>query len=173
MPQQITRTLPEIWYADTIWGKPIANDNTLFEIMSLQVFQAGLGWKLILNKRDGFRKAFCDWSISAVACFSPVDVARLLINPAIIRNRIKVQATIYNAQRLLEIQQIHGSFTHWFYDVLEGNSYQVLQKELSLNFKFIGPELCRMWLMAAGRITMSEGDSCRPSRTPAYANHVL
>jgi DNA-3-methyladenine glycosylase I len=171
-PERI-RTIPEMWYADTIWGHVVNSDDALFEIMSLQVFQAGLGWKLILNKRDGFRHAFSNWSIPAVASFGPDDLARLLSDSAIIRNRVKVQATIFNAQQLLAIQQVHGSFTHWFYNVLEGNSYLVLQKALGSHFKFMGPELCRMWLMAVGRITMSEGDIYRPSGTPVYTGLSL
>lgn len=173
MSQERILTIPERWYSDTIWGNVVATDDSLFEIMSLQVFQAGLGWKLILNKRDGFRHAFSNWSIPGVACFGPDDLARLLNDSAIIRNRMKVQATIFNAQQLLQIQQDHGSFTHWLYHVLEGNSYPALQRELSSTFKFMGPELCRMWLMAVGRITMSEGDIYRPSGTPAYAGQLL
>jgi DNA-3-methyladenine glycosylase I len=173
MSQLKIRTISEKWYSDTIWGKPIVADDTLFEIMSLQVFQAGLGWKLILNKREGFRNAFHNWSIPAVARFGPNEEERLLSDSAIIRNRLKIRATVYNARQVLEIQQLHGSFTHWFYDLLEGNSYPALQRELGALFKFMGPELCRMWLMAAGRITMSEGDSYRPSGTPSYAEQLL
>ncbi len=173
MAQKKILTIPELWYSDTIWGKPITSDDTLFEIMSLQVFQAGLGWKLILNKREGLRIAFRNWNIPAVAHFGPSDEERLLSDSAIIRNRLKIRAIVYNAQQVLSIQQVHGSFTRWFYDVLEGDTYPALQRELGSLFKFMGPELCRMWLMAVGRITMSEGDIYRPSGTPAYAGKLL
>ncbi len=173
MSQQKTRTALEAWYSDEIWGKQICTDNTLFEIMSLQVFQAGLGWKLILSKRDGFRKAFRNWNIPVVAQFGQDDIDRLTTDPSIIRNKVKIKACVFNARHLIEIQKIHGSFVHWFYDVLEGNLYPPLQKELRSHFKFMGPELCRMWLMASGRITMAEGDSYRPPGTPAYLGRPL
>ena len=172
MSQKETTTIPERWYSDTIWGKRVVADDTLFEIMSLQVFQAGLGWRLILNKRDGFRIAFHNWSIPAVAHFGPDAVERLLNDPLIIRNRSKIHATVHNARQVLEIQRVHGSFTHWFYEVLGGNSYPTLQRELGSLFKFMGPELCRMWLMAVGRISMSEGNIYRPPGTPAYEGRL-
>ena len=95
MSQQKTRTALEVWYSDEIWGKQICTDHTLFEIMSLQVFQAGLGWKLILSKRDGFRKAFRNWNIPVVAQFGQDDIDRLTADPSIIRNKVKIKACVF------------------------------------------------------------------------------
>ncbi|MFQ6026561.1 MAG: DNA-3-methyladenine glycosylase I [Dehalococcoidia bacterium] len=150
------------WYVNTIWGKRVDDDNSLFEVMSLQVFQAGLTWKMILDKRDGFRAAFADWDIGTVAAMGPRDVETLRRNPSIIRNRRKIQATIENARTVQELRAKHGSFCTWFYDTLPGNEYPDLQKELRATFSFMGPEISRMWLMAAGRITRDEGDKYRP-----------
>ena len=77
------------WYVNTIWGKRVDDDNILFEVMSLQVFQAGLTWMMILNKRDGFREAFANWDIKTVAAMGSVDVETLRANAGIIRNRLK------------------------------------------------------------------------------------
>ena len=129
------------------------DDNTLFEVMSFQLFQARLTWKMILDKRDGFRAAFADWNIKIVAAMGPEDVEALRNNAGIIRNRLKIQATIENARTAQNLQTEHGSFCTWFYDILEGNTYPNLQKELRGTFKFMGPEISRMWLMASGRIT--------------------
>ena len=150
------------WYVNTIWGKRVDDDDLLFEVMSLQVFQAGLTWRMILNKRDGFRSAFDNWSISTVAGFGPAEVESLRNDPGIIRNRLKIQATVDNARTVLSLQSEHGSFCNWFYDVLEGTEYPAIQKTLRSMFKFMGPEISRMWLMASGRITREEGDKYRP-----------
>ena len=150
------------WYVNTIWGKRVDDDALLFEVMSLQVFQAGLTWRMILNKRDGFRSAFDNWSISTVAGFGPAEVESLRNDPGIIRNRLKIQATVDNARTVLSLQSEHGSFCNWFYDVLEGTEYPAIQKTLRGMFKFMGPEISRMWLMASGRITREEGDKYRP-----------
>ena len=150
------------WYRNTIWGRRMDDDNTLFEVMSLQVFQAGLTWKMILDKRDGFRAAFAHWDIDSVAAMGPGDVEGLRSNPGIVRNRLKIQAVIENARTVKKLQAKHGSFCTWFYDRLPGTAYPNLQKELRGTFKFMGPEISRMWLMASGRITREEGDKYRP-----------
>ncbi len=151
------------WYSNTIWGRRIEDDTTLFEVMSLQVFQAGLTWKMVLDKRDGFRRAFADWQIENVADMGPQHVESLLLDDAIIRNRLKIEAIIENARRVEDLRGEHGSFCKWFYDVLPGQEYPALQRELRGRFKFMGPEISRMWLMAAGRITREEGDKYRPA----------
>lgn len=150
------------WYVNTIWGKRLDDDNSLFEVMSLQVFQAGLTWKMILNKRDGFRAAFANWDIDAVAAMGPEDLETLRNNADIIRNRLKIQATIENARTIQKLRAQYGSFCSWFYDTLPGDEYPNLLKELRGAFSFMGPEISRMWLMASGRITREEGDKYRP-----------
>ena len=150
------------WYVNTIWGKRVSDDDILFEVMSLQVFQAGLTWRMILNKRDGFRSAFGGWNIETVAGYGPAEVEALRNDSGIIRNRLKIQATVDNARAIVDLKSEHGSFCNWFYEVLEGSEYPALQKMLRNNFKFMGPEISRMWLMASGRITREEGDKYRP-----------
>jgi len=150
------------WYVNTIWGKRTDDDNSLFEVMSLQVFQAGLTWQMILAKRDGFRAAFANWDIETVAAMGSRDVDALRNNAGIIRNRLKIQATIENARTVQNLQATHGSFCTWFYEILPGSAYPALQKELRSAFKFMGPEISRMWLMASGRISREEGDKYRP-----------
>ena len=151
------------WYINTIWGRRIAEDDALFEIMSLQVFQAGLTWKMILNRRDAFRSAFYNWNIKKVAACGHSEIEGMCQNPAIIRNRLKIQGIIENALTILTIQSEHTSFCNWFYNVIPGKDYPTLWKILHKKFKFMGPEISRMWLMAAGRISREEGDKYRPT----------
>ncbi len=140
------------WYATTVWGKKISDDNRLFEIMSLQIFQAGLTWKLILTRWDAFHKAFKGWQIDNVASLGNNDIETLVNDISIIRNRKKIESCVENARRIQIIQKQHGSFCHWFYNELEGNDLEQNQKTLKKTFKFVGPEISRMWLMASGRI---------------------
>ena len=140
------------WYVKEIWGKRIFDDNGLFEVMSLQVFQAGLTWKMILLRRDAFRKAFGGWEIDSVANLSSRDVENLMKDESIIRNKKKIEACITNARVVQGLQASHESFCRWFYDVLDGENLPALQRILRKTFSFVGPEIARMWLMAAGRI---------------------
>ncbi len=149
------------WYRNEIWGKQAQDDDALFEVMSLQVFQAGLTWNMVLAKRDAFREAFLGWEIDAVANLAPPAVETMLKDPAIIRNRKKVEACVHNAEVVKELQQKHGSFCGWFYGhsgegSLQGDDLAGLQKQLKATFKFMGPEIARMWLLASGRIDKSE-----------------
>jgi DNA-3-methyladenine glycosylase I len=140
------------WYANEVWGKRVDDDDALFENMSLQVFQAGLSWHMILARRDAFREAFHGWRIDRVAEMGPDSVDKLVKDASIIRNRMKIEACISNAQAVQEIRAENGSFCGWFYDVLEGDELALLQKSLRARFKFMGPEIARMWLMSSGRI---------------------
>ena len=151
-PKRTDQELLDQWYSREVWGKRVSDDDALFEIMSLQVFQAGLTWRMILARRDKFRQAFSGWDIGAVAAMGPANVESLLHDSAIIRNRKKIEACIENARIIQEIQRRHGSFCRWFYDGLEGQDLAPLQRTLRSTFKFMGPEIARMWLMASGRI---------------------
>ena len=144
------------WYATDIWGKRVERDDELFEIMSLQIFQAGLNWRMILARRDAFRRAFQGWRIAEVAGMDSSSVDRLLQDASIIRNRKKIEACIANARIAQGVQQTHASFCNWFYHVLEGDNLGDLQRTLRSTFKFMGPEIARMWLMACGRIPAEE-----------------
>ncbi len=141
------------WYASTVWGKRVFEDDKLFGLMSLQIFQAGLSWRLILERWDAFHKAFMGWRIDKVASFGPKEIQQLMKDKSIIRNRMKIEACIKNARIIQNIQKEYGSFCNWFYEELEGNDLGKLQNNLMKTFKFVGPEIARMWLMASGRIT--------------------
>ena len=140
------------WYVTEIWGKRVDDDDALFEVMCLQVFQAGLAFRMVLARRDAFRKVFHGWRVSEVARMGPGSVDRLRQDASIIRNRAKIEACIANARAVEEIQREHGSFCRWFYDVLEGDDLAALQSTMRGTFRFMGPEIARMWLMASGRI---------------------
>ena len=155
------------WYSTEIWGKRAEDDDALFEVMSLQVFQAGLSWGMILSRRDAFRQAFQGWCIDAVAAMGPEAIELMLQDRSIIRNRKKIEACIWNARIIKELQRRHGSFCGWFYSQqkddgqqegggLEGDGLAGLQKALRSTFKFMGPEIARMWLLASGRISPAE-----------------
>lgn len=132
------------------------DDDALFEVMCLQVFQAGLTWSMVLARRDAFRNAFVGWCIDDVAAMGPEDVARLRLDPAIIRNRQKIEACIANARAIQDLKTEHGSFCRWFYEVVPGHELKALQRVLREKFRFMGPEIARMWLMASGRV-VSDG----------------
>ena len=100
-------------YHDEEWGRPVRDDTRLFEMLSLEAFQAGLSWLTILRKRDAFRAAFLGFDPSAVALFDDRDRARLMSDAGIVRNRAKIDATIGNAVALLELISEHGSFHSW------------------------------------------------------------
>ena len=118
-PRQVDEEPFEEWYSSEVWGKRVEDDDALFEVMSLQVFQAGLTWRMILARRDAFRKAFNGWNIGAVAAMGPETVELLLQDPSVIRNRKKIEACIENARIIQEIQRRHGSFCGWYHDGLE------------------------------------------------------
>ena len=140
------------WYSSEIWGQRSQDDDALFEVMSLQIFQAGLKWSMVLARRDAFRIAFKDWKVEAVASMGPDTVDLMLQDPSIIRNRKKIEACIENARTIKDLQDQHGSFCQWFYAGQRGDDLASLQKELRATFKFIGPEIARMWLYASGRL---------------------
>jgi DNA-3-methyladenine glycosylase I len=91
-------------YHDTEWGFPVPDERALFELLSLEAFQAGLSWRTILAKRDAFRRAFANFDAAAVARFDPADVKRLLDDVSIVRNRAKIEATIGNARAILQLR---------------------------------------------------------------------
>src|SRR5260221_7478175 len=97
-------------YHEEEWGVPLHDDRRLFELLTLEGAQAGLSWSTILNKRDGYRRVFAGFDPAAVAGFRPRQVARLLEDPGIVRNRLKVESAVANAGRVLEVQAELGSF---------------------------------------------------------------
>jgi DNA-3-methyladenine glycosylase I len=143
---------PSEWYSKKVWGKRQIDDNALFEVMCLQVFQTGLSWRMIIERRDAFRENFYCWAIEKVANLKSDEVDLLLQNPKIIRNRRKIEACVFNARVIRLLQERHGSFCHWYYHILQGDDLDQLHRVLRQMFKFMGPEITRMWLLASGRI---------------------
>ena len=107
-------------YHDTEWGVPVHDDNTLFEFLVLEGAQAGLSWITILKKREGYRKAFARFVPDKVARFGPQDIQRLLANPAIVRNRLKVESAVSNARAFLEVCDEFGSFDKYVWGFVDG-----------------------------------------------------
>ena len=102
-------------YHDEEWGRPVKDDNRLFEKICLEGFQAGLSWLTILRKRDNFRRAFADFDIDAVARFTVKDVTRLLKDEGIVRHRGKIESTLNNARRAIELRESEGSVAEYFW----------------------------------------------------------
>lgn len=107
-------------YHDEEWGKPIYEDEIIFEFLVLESFQAGLSWITILRKRENFKMAFDDFDYKKIAKYSDDKVEELMQNPGIIRNRLKILATVNNAQKFMEIQKEFGSFSKYIWDFVGG-----------------------------------------------------
>jgi DNA-3-methyladenine glycosylase I len=148
-------------YHDAEWGRPVADDRTLFEKVSLEGFQSGLSWLTILRKRDNFRAAFADFDPAVVAAFVVADVERLLGDAGIVRHRGKIESTINNAKRVLEVQDELGSFATlvWSYEpeapgpVLEATTPEstALAKDLKRRgFSYVGPTTVYAFMQAMG-----------------------
>lgn len=160
-----------IAYHDEEWGKEVTDDQTMFEFFVLESAQAGLSWITILKRRDGYRNAFADFNAEKVSCMTEQDVERLMHDSGIIRNRLKIKATITNAQRFLEIQKQFGSFCNYLKSFLpEGklivNHWETLSeipvstplsdaisKDMKKRgFKFFGTTICYAYLQAIGYV---------------------
>jgi DNA-3-methyladenine glycosylase I len=150
-------------YHDREWGRPVADDRTLYEKVSLEGFQSGLSWLTILRKRDNFRAAFAGFDAAAVAEFTEKDVERLLGDAGIVRHRGKIEATINNAGRVLEVQDELGSFAAlvWSFEpeaagaVMEPTTPEskALAKELKRRgFSFVGPTTAYAFMQAMGLV---------------------
>ena len=158
-------------YHDQEWGKPVTDDKTLFEFLVLESAQAGLSWITILRKREGYRKAFCDFNAEEVAQMTEEDVERLMQYDGIVRNRLKIRSTITNARLFLAIQKEFGSFynytlsffpdrkpiIHTFQSLSEipvsSPESDAMSKDMKKRgFKFFGTTICYAHLQAAGFI---------------------
>lgn len=146
-------------YHDMMYGFPIENDNELFERLVLEINQAGLNWTTILNKQQNFKKAFHNFNIKKVAAYKEADRTRLLNDAGIIRNRLKVDAAIYNANVIVGLQKEFGSFQNW----LEKNHPKTKEEWVKLfkkTFKFTGGEIVNEFLMSIGYLKGSHIESC-------------
>ncbi len=146
-------------YHDTEYGFPLKDDNLLFERLILEINQAGLSWITILKKTKHFRKAYHNFNIAKVAKYGEKDVTRLLNDPGIIRNRLKVNAAIVNAQRILQIQKEHGSFANWL-DSHHPLSREEWTKLFKKTFVFTGGEIVNEFLMSTGYLPGAHDESC-------------
>jgi DNA-3-methyladenine glycosylase I len=146
-------------YHDLEYGFPLERDDELFERLILEINQAGLSWETILKKRDGFTKAYANFKLEQVAAFNDEDFARLMWDASIIRNRLKINAAIENARRILEIQREHGSFLAWLeaHHPLELDGWRRLFKQ---TFVFTGGEIVREFLVSTGFLSGAHDADC-------------
>lgn len=120
-----------IRYHDEEWGVPVHDDRVHFEFLILEGAQAGLSWLTILNKREGYRKNFADFDVDKVARFTPARIEKILQDPGVVRNRLKVQAAVNNADRFKEVQKEFGSFDRYIWQFVNGKTIVNRWKELS------------------------------------------
>ena len=146
-------------YHDTQYGFPIHDDNLLFERLILEINQAGLSWITILKKAESFRKAYHGFDIARVAKYGEKDRARLLADPGIIRNRLKINAAIVNAQKIRELQKESGSFEKWL-DMHHPLSKDEWTKLFKKTFVFTGGEIVNEFLMSTGYLVGAHDESC-------------
>ena len=157
-------------YHDKEWGVAIHDGRSLFEFLVLEGAQAGLSWSTILRKRDGYRRAFDNFDARKISKYSKADVSRLLANPEIIRNRLKINATVTNARAFLQVQKEFGSFSHYIWQFVNGRPVQnswrkitdipsstpesdAMSKDLiKRGFKFVGTTICYAFMQAVGMV---------------------
>jgi DNA-3-methyladenine glycosylase I len=146
-------------YHNTEYGFPVRDDNALFERLVLEINQAGLSWLTILKKREGFRRAYDGFDLERVAAYTQADVDRLLADAGIIRNRLKVNAAIENARRILRLRDEFGSFAGWLdaHHPLTRDEWKRLFKK---TFVFTGGEIVNELLVSAGYLPGAHVESC-------------
>jgi DNA-3-methyladenine glycosylase I len=163
-------SLDYIRYHDEEWGVPVHDDRTQFEFLILEGAQAGLSWSTILNKREGYRKLFADFDPEKVARFTKKRVEKMLLDPSIVRNRLKVESAVTNAKAFLEIQTEFGTFCDYIWDFVDGKPTQntfrkdsevpatspesdALSKDLKKRgFRFVGSTIIYAHMQAVGMV---------------------
>ena len=166
-------------YHDDEWGVPVHEDQHLFEMLILEGAQAGLSWRTILNKREGYRKAFDNFDIKTVAAYEQSDVDRLMTSPGIVRNRLKIESAIKNARGSLAIQDEFGSLDAYLWQFVDGEPRQnawrsmaevpaqteqsaAMSKALKKRgFNFVGPTICYAFMQAIGMVNDHTTDCFR------------
>jgi 3-methyladenine DNA glycosylase len=148
-----------IYYHDREYGFPIDNDDELFARLVLEINQAGLSWTTILKKKDNFFRAFDNFNIDKVARYSDKKVEKLMQDAGIIRNRLKIEATIENAKRIQQLRKEHGSFKNWI------DKHHPLTKEqwvklFKKTFRFTGGEIVNEFLMSTGYLPGAHDLTC-------------
>jgi DNA-3-methyladenine glycosylase I len=157
-------------YHDQEWGVPVFDDRTLFEFLVLEGAQAGLSWSTILKKREGYRAAFAGFDPAVVAGYGDNDVATLLEDPGIVRNRLKVASAVTNARAFLDVQGEYGSFADYIWSFVDGSPIQnawrtlaevpattpvavAISKDLKQRgFRFVGPTIVYAYMQATGMV---------------------
>lgn len=157
-------------YHDEEWGVPVHDDRLLFEFLIIEGAQAGLSWSTILNKREGYRKAFDNFNADKIALYDQQKIEQLLNNPEIIRNKLKVNSAVTNAKAFLNIQKEYGSFEQYIWQFVDGESKlnhwqqfkqipatteesELMSKSLKKKgFKFVGPTICYAYMQAVGMV---------------------
>ena len=155
-------------YHDKEWGVPVYDDKVLFEFLILEGAQAGLSWSTILNKRSGYTKAFAQWDYEKVARYSENKIQKLMQDPGIVRNQLKIRSTVTNAQNFLKVRESHGSFSNYLWDFVEGKPLVNKFKKMSdipastplsdkiskdlkkRGFKFVGTTIVYAYMQAVG-----------------------
>jgi len=159
-----------IEYHDKEWGVPVFDDRTIFEFLTLEAAQAGLSWYTVLRKRDHYRRVYREFDPEKVARFKASDIERLIEDPGIIRNRLKIEASVNNARRFLEVQEEHGSFSNYIWGFVNNKpkihtikkltDYAATSKESDAlsrdlkkrGFKFLGSTICYAHMQATGLV---------------------
>jgi DNA-3-methyladenine glycosylase I len=160
----------DIRYHDDEWGVPEHDDRALFELLTLEGAQAGLSWSTILKKRDAYREAFAGFDVARVARFTPARVEKLLTNPGIVRNRLKVESTITNARAFLRVVADEGSFDRYLWRFVDGLPLQAHRRRhgeipattpqsdalsgdlKKRGFRFVGSTICYAFMQATGMV---------------------
>lgn len=164
----------DVEYHDREWGVPVRDDQALFEMLTLEGAQAGLSWSTVLAKRDGYRRLFAGFDPARVARFTPTRVERLLADPGIVRNRLKVESTVANARAVLAVQKTHGSLTAFLWQFVndapvqnrwrslteipaQTDTSKQMSRELKrAGFRFVGPTICYALMQAVGMVNDHE-----------------
>jgi DNA-3-methyladenine glycosylase I len=159
-----------IQYHDTEWGVPLHDERRHFEFLALDAAQAGLSWRTVLLKRENYRKAFDGFDPAKVARYSEQRIEKLLQNPGLIRNRLKIKSAVTNAQRFLKVQEEFGSFDRFIWGFVDGrprvnqfsklselparsSESDAMSKELKARgFTFVGSTICYAYMQAAGLV---------------------
>ena len=175
-------------YHDEEWGMPIHDDRLLFEFLILEGAQAGLSWSTILNKREGYRVAFDDFNAEMMVQYDEHKIQQLLSNPEIVRNKLKVNAAISNAQAFLKLQQQYESFDRYIWQFVGGQSIQNHWQQLNQipvsthvseqmsqslkqhGFKFVGATICYAYMQAVGMINDHTVDCFRHQQIKGMAD---
>ncbi len=157
-------------YHDDEWGVPVHDDKSLFEFLILEGAQAGLSWETILKKRDGYRKAFDYFDAKKISVYSESKISELLLNPNIVRNKLKVNSAVLNAKLFIDVQKEFGSFDKYIWQFTNGETIQnsfrdmseipantpesdAMSKDLKKRgFKFIGTTICYAFMQAVGMV---------------------